>query len=476
MDQLVLDPEVQQRARILLAYLCERVSWTVALYAAVGVLVCVFVLRVLSLCTVILLAGLYITAFLLSLIVSSPMWFFILLDCTLFFPCASYLLHYGIYTPLIFVEKYDIYSRGLVFTFQMLAILCLNVLLLDVYTYGQHYSTIEISLWSLKTNLFSLLIDYNSVIFILFSVLIFVTGFFLMLSTVFTDHLRTLTSDRLQAILLLLGILSIWCCCNFVMILVQDLLDAGTFTLLEAFLRRFVFLPTAIVLAMLVVLYWNCDIEECWWVFRGSHRRYSRRLPKPTDLLLPLFVLVFLTIAVTVLVHGPAASHSHGRTETVPSAPTVDTPVLVNPTYSYPSTNTPSQPPITQPPPLNADKCVQIDRNSADSIKKSHMVVLHYLDRNKKRRKLGILREIAVEWKHLADILGSNAKLILSSYAGGSDIPINCCRDMLYEWFDRGGVESYPLSWNGLIRALQDVELNRVADEIEEALQCVLAD
>lgn len=76
----------------------------------------------------------------------------------------------------------------------------------------------------------------------------------------------------------------------------------------------------------------------------------------------------------------------------------------------------------------------------------------------------------------MALILGSDTKLIVNSYSGGKDIPLHCCRDVLYEWFEKEGAEGYPLSWNGLIKAVRDIELNRLASDIEVALQCVLSD
>jgi len=53
------------------------------------------------------------------------------------------------------------------------------------------------------------------------------------------------------------------------------------------------------------------------------------------------------------------------------------------------------------------------------------------------------------------------------------DYSSNWCQDVLTTWFNRGGVTGYPCTWNGLMKALKDIELNNVAAEIEIALNCV---
>ena len=41
-------------------------------------------------------------------------------------------------------------------------------------------------------------------------------------------------------------------------------------------------------------------------------------------------------------------------------------------------------------------------------------------------------------------------------------------------WLDSGGTLEYPASWNGLMKALTDIGLGRVAKDIEQALVCIV--
>lgn len=255
---------------------------------------------------IILAVAVYQRAFLIYLVVNFPICYFLFLDCVML-PFAFFLLlcFDGIYTPLNFVEKYGLFSRGWVCTFLALIILCLNILLLDLYTYCHHYDTIQVSMWSLKAKLLSLLTDYLCVILVLLSVLIFTVAFLFLLATMFTNvlnNLRPQYDDRLPAFLLLFTILSTWCGCNLIAILIHNYLDARIFVDLELFLGRYFFLSPTVVFILLAMSY-CCGFQFCW--LTQSHRR-SLSMPTPCGMFFLFCVIFSFTVAFIALVYGPA--------------------------------------------------------------------------------------------------------------------------------------------------------------------------
>lgn len=57
----------------------------------------------------------------------------------------------------------------------------------------------------------------------------------------------------------------------------------------------------------------------------------------------------------------------------------------------------------------------------------------------------------------------------------GHDYAKDCCKEVLNKWL-RKGSEQYPVSWAGLINAIKDIDLTRVALQILKALtsDCVV--
>ena len=109
-----------------------------------------------------------------------------------------------------------------------------------------------------------------------------------------------------------------------------------------------------------------------------------------------------------------------------------------------------------------------------DVIDQSHLVVLHFRSHKGKEGELRVSARIASQWTTLGRLFNMDTKLIANNHAGESDSTLHCCEDLLDKWIDEGGTKSYPSTWHGLIKALKAIQLNRLADEIEEALDCVL--
>ena len=101
---------------------------------------------------------------------------------------------------------------------------------------------------------------------------------------------------------------------------------------------------------------------------------------------------------------------------------------------------------------------------------------LHYLDQEGKRHELKVMNEVASSWKDLGSLFNYDTKQIAQNNNRGGDYAMDCCREVLEKWSSKGRARSYRFSWNGLIQALRDIDLNRIADDIDIALNCVCED
>ena len=66
----------------------------------------------------------------------------------------------------------------------------------------------------------------------------------------------------------------------------------------------------------------------------------------------------------------------------------------------------------------------------------------------------------------MLNISDSLLESILSQYRG--DLK-ECCYAVLRQWLDNGSPD-YPLTWEGLLELLNDVNCSQVADELRDAL------
>jgi hypothetical protein len=102
------------------------------------------------------------------------------------------------------------------------------------------------------------------------------------------------------------------------------------------------------------------------------------------------------------------------------------------------------------------------------------MVFMEYLDDTGQKHKLKVIEEIAPYWKELAIVFGLDWRLTASSRHNDVHYAKNCCYDMLSEWLMKSP-PGYPRSWNSLVKALRNIEMNSVADDVEIALSnCIL--
>ena len=118
-------------------------------------------------------------------------------------------------------------------------------------------------------------------------------------------------------------------------------------------------------------------------------------------------------------------------------------------------------------------ECLEINREG-EVIERSLLVLLQYRSRKGQETELRILDDIASGWKTLGILFELNTDQIAMNNAGKSDFTLHCCEDLVDKWIKKGGTKKYPPTWRGLISALKAIQLKRLADDIEEALGCVL--
>ena len=96
-----------------------------------------------------------------------------------------------------------------------------------------------------------------------------------------------------------------------------------------------------------------------------------------------------------------------------------------------------------------------------------------WTDENSQPKSLRILDEISSRWTEAGDLLGLSPARLESIEADRLKVSKSCCRDVLRDWIkDNRG--SYPVSWEGLICLLTDMELTNLAKELESALRTQL--
>ena len=100
-----------------------------------------------------------------------------------------------------------------------------------------------------------------------------------------------------------------------------------------------------------------------------------------------------------------------------------------------------------------------------------HFTMLKWTDSDGQRHSLKLRNEISSRWHEVGDLL----KVEFSRQEGidfhrRGDVRL-CCRDVFVDWLEMEE-PSYPTNWEGLLLLLEDLELNKVAKTLKEALDC----
>lgn len=98
-----------------------------------------------------------------------------------------------------------------------------------------------------------------------------------------------------------------------------------------------------------------------------------------------------------------------------------------------------------------------------------NLTLIKWTDSLGKQRKLRIVQQICPKWRQSGNLLGISDPVlesILSQYHGDLE---ECCYAVMRKWLDNGSPD-YPLSWDGLLELLNDIECSQVAEDLQDAL------
>lgn len=77
-------------------------------------------------------------------------------------------------------------------------------------------------------------------------------------------------------------------------------------------------------------------------------------------------------------------------------------------------------------------------------------------------------------WRKLATLFHHDVSEIARTYpADAPDYDELCFGTVVTNWLYHRGTPEYPVSWNGFMKALKDIELDDIAEDTEKALNCV---
>ena len=186
-------------------------------------------------------------------------------------------------------------------------------------------------------------------------------------------------------------------------------------------------------------------------------------------------------------IDSPKASSEGDTTKPQPSQkvspPLGDTteppvPPLDN-TIKPPPPPPPSQPPVSPPsePPPPDSNCVPLDLNDKHAVNLPMFTLIKYTDRKGSIRELRLTNRLKASWRDIGVVLGISESelqsIVMSHFPDGAG---QWFKEVISMWM-KGSLPSdyrskYPLSWNGIIKVLNDADLNSYVEELKEALAC----
>ena len=82
------------------------------------------------------------------------------------------------------------------------------------------------------------------------------------------------------------------------------------------------------------------------------------------------------------------------------------------------------------------------------------------------RKKLQIIDSACHKWKDIASLICSDANTLSVLEMECRGVPKECLRQVFIRNFIEGKPQGYSQDWNGLIELLEDIELEKLAEEL----------
>ena len=94
-------------------------------------------------------------------------------------------------------------------------------------------------------------------------------------------------------------------------------------------------------------------------------------------------------------------------------------------------------------------------------------------EKDGKKKHLRVMENIAHKWKNLGTIFGIPEAVLIGYQRRNMGNQDDCLCAVIGKWMESGSRpnrETYPYTWDGFIRALRDISLDEVAEDLMEAL------
>ena len=398
-------------------------------------------------------SGIYVIK---SFILTSPFLYFVFVDTTLLISLAISIIYHCKHSSLDPKEILKGSVRPWFYLTVVILSFCTNAMLLNFFTYYNHYGKIEISMISMVRNISSAVASYPSIIMLCVSyVLAMVFYVFYFMAT--KVHARWI-SCRDSSSRGYVGASSLtfsWFMGSVVVYTLHSIIYSyfqATYDYLEAKLSvGFWVIPLSSCVASAWLVRSCCRSTFTFSLTGTKSAENTLTPPIPWWLVYLLCGTVLLTMATTLTVHEPVPSspltgYCNGIVEKCDFEPTGEF----------------------------SKQCQKVNRYGRLDITVPRLAFMEYLDETREKRELRVIESIASYWKDLTITLGLDWRLIALNRQNEVDYAKNCFLDLLNEW-RRKNPSRYPFSWDGLVRALRTMEMNSIADDIEIALKCLLS-
>ena len=98
-----------------------------------------------------------------------------------------------------------------------------------------------------------------------------------------------------------------------------------------------------------------------------------------------------------------------------------------------------------------------------------NLMLIKYVDKRGQKKELRIKNSICYKWKEIGSLLEIESSSIIAWDMMYNRNVFECIDLVLNHWFEHEP-DDYPVSWDGLKKILDDVELYQVAKELDLAL------
>ncbi len=100
----------------------------------------------------------------------------------------------------------------------------------------------------------------------------------------------------------------------------------------------------------------------------------------------------------------------------------------------------------------------------------SNLVLLKGTDSNNKKQRIQIISELSPKLSDISDLLGFSSALTQQIELNKNRVQ-DRCKEVMRLWLSsEEGAYRYSTTWEGLIELLEDIELSRLASDIQEVV------